>query len=615
MSTLARPTALATGIAAAWAFSTSCFANESRIAQPTMDTIVVTATRSQEKLENVPARISIIEPQTIEQSPISQMSDLLRNDASINMVQNGGLGQVASIFLRGTESDHTLVLRDGVRLNSASSGMAPLQFLDTTDIQQIEILKGPASVLYGSDAIGGVVQIISKIPTQNSAFASAELGEHKTYKSIIGADLVENGYYAQVRGQRLESDATKVFDLDELSTASYDQKGWSAKFGSKQDNHAYSLDYSYNEGRNFYVSCSNEDKDYNCLNYSNTAQDFNNENINLRGEIQFMPNWEVHARMSQFKDELNQLANSDFTHNKTQEAELYSKLKLTSTQTLLTGVTHRKIEGDIISYGTGYHDDNRSTGYYVQHQYQQDGLNTQLGLRLEDDDKYGSHTVGQAAVRYQILPLTSIYANIGTAFKSPTLDELYNSWSGNTKLRPEESVSYEIGLDQKFNHGFSTGLSLYHTKVNDLIVNGPQYTLENLNEAIYQGIESYVQWQNGGWSSKLSYNYVKAQNNETKDDLQRRPRQNLNLTTGWSNDIYGINATLNAKSDTADYQARNPGYATVDLSAFWQVNPNLKLFTNLQNIGDVEYKTSSYGSGLYYMNGGRLASIGLTVKY
>ncbi len=608
-------TALAAGISAFLIFSNHASAATEAISQPQMETIVVTATRSAEKIENVPARISIIEPATIAQSPISQMSDLLRNDASINMVQNGGLGQVASIFLRGTESDHTLVLRDGVRLNSATSGMAPLQFLDTTDIQQIEVLKGPASVLYGSDAIGGVVQIISKTPTRNSVFASTELGEHQTYKSILGADLFENGYYAQIRGQRLESDATKVFDLDELKPASYDQKGWSAKVGSKQDQHAYSLDYSYNKGRNFYVSCSNEDKDYNCLNYSNAAQDFSNEMLNLRGEIRLLPIWELHGRVSQFKDELNQINTVDFTHNKTQEAEVYSKFQLTPQQNLLAGITHRKISGDIVSYGTAYEDDNRSTGYYVQHQYHRDGLNTQLGIRLEDDAKYGSHTIGQAAIRLQATPLTSVYANIGTAFKSPTLDERYNSWSGNPNLKPEESISYEIGVDQKLNHGLSTGLSVYRTKVDHLIVNGPNYTLENLNAALYQGVETFLQWEDGPWSSKLSYHYVKAQDNEKKQDLQRRPRQNLTFTTGWSNGIYGMNATINAKSDTPDYQARNPGYTTIDMSAFWNIHPNLKLFSNLQNIGDVEYKTSSYGSGLYYMNGGRLASVGLTVKY
>lgn len=616
MSSFSKPAVFTGGFAAILAVSAQTQAEQTAdVHSAVLDTIVVTATRSEEKIEDVPARISIIEPAAIEQSPIAQISDLLRSDASINMVQNGGLGQVASIFLRGTESDHTLVLRDGVRLNSATSGMAPLQFLDTTDIQQIEILKGPASVLYGSDAIGGVVQIISKQPVRNTVFTTAEAGEHSTYKSIIGADWTEQGYYAQVRGQRLESDATKVFDLNELSTASYDQKGWSAKAGAKQENYAYALDYSQNQGHNAYVSCANEDKDYNCISYGNTQQAFSNEMLNLRGEIQLNTDWELHARLSQFKDELDQLAGADFTHNKTQEAELYSKYQLTAHQSILTGVTHRKISGDIISYGTAYKDDNRSTGYYLQHQYQKEGLNTQLGIRLEDDAHYGAQTIGQAAVRIQVLPLTSAYANIGTAFKSPTLDERYNSWSGNPNLKPEESISYEIGLDQKLNYGLSAGLALYHTAVSQLIVNGPQYTLENLNKAVYQGAESYLEWKNGPWFSKLSYNYVKAQNQDTKEDLQRRPRQSLSWTAGWSNSQYGLNASLNAKSDTADYQAKNPGYATVDMHAFWQINPHLKAFTNIQNIGDVNYKTSSYGSGLYYLNGGRLASAGLTVQY
>lgn len=121
--------------------------------QTSLDTIVVTATRSEEKIENVPARISIIEPKILEQSSITSFPQILKNDASINMVQSGGFGQQSSIFLRGTESDHTLVMRDGVRLNTTTSSAASLPFIDTTDVEQIEILKGPASVLYGTDAL------------------------------------------------------------------------------------------------------------------------------------------------------------------------------------------------------------------------------------------------------------------------------------------------------------------------------------------------------------------------------------------------------------------------------------------------------------------------------
>ena len=184
MSISLQPTRLVGAIAIAMGFSSVAFADESTNATK-LDPIVVTASKSAEKVSEVPARISIIEPQILEQSPIASLPDLLMSEAAINMVQSGGYGQTASIFLRGGNSNQTLILRDGVRLNSATSGTASLPFIDTTDIKQIEVLKGPASVLYGSDAISGVVQLISKTPEKNSAFVTGEVGENKTYKSVV----------------------------------------------------------------------------------------------------------------------------------------------------------------------------------------------------------------------------------------------------------------------------------------------------------------------------------------------------------------------------------------------------------------------------------------------
>ena len=193
MSILFQPTALVGSIALALGFSSSVHATEQKIAKTSLDTIVVTATRSEEKIENVPARISIIEPHILEQSPIAELPHLFIHDASINMTQYGGLGQPSSIFTRGTNSTHTLVMRDGVRLNNGSVGSASLSFIDTTDIKQIEVLKGPASVLYGTDAIGGVIQLITKTPEKSGSFITGEIGEDNTYKSIVGADLVADG--------------------------------------------------------------------------------------------------------------------------------------------------------------------------------------------------------------------------------------------------------------------------------------------------------------------------------------------------------------------------------------------------------------------------------------
>ncbi len=162
MSKSFQPTRLVGAIAIAMGCSPIIFAEDTTTATQ-LDPIVVTASKSAEKASEVPARISVIDEKTIEQNPLLNVSDIIQRDPSIYVKQSGGLGQISEISLRGTKSVHTLVLKDGARLNSQNE-LGPLYpaFLDTTDVQQIEILKGPASVQYGSDAIGGVVQLISK---------------------------------------------------------------------------------------------------------------------------------------------------------------------------------------------------------------------------------------------------------------------------------------------------------------------------------------------------------------------------------------------------------------------------------------------------------------------
>ena len=618
MSNQFKPTTLVGAIAVAMGLSNVAFANTNPASNQDvlqLETLVVTATRSKEKIENVPARINIIEPQILEQSPIAEFPHLLMSDAAINMVQSGGMGQQASIFLRGTNSNHTLVLRDGVRLNNASTGTANLAFIDTTDIQQIEVLKGPASVLYGTDAIGGVVQLISKTPSKTSAFVTGEIGEHKTYKTVLGADLVQDDFYAQIRGQRLESDGTPVTTGSKIKNTAYDQKGYSAKFGVEKERFGASIDYSENAGNNAYLSFGQP-----------RSQDFKNEVINLKGQVNISPDLIVNGRLSQFKDDLEQTTAPDYVKNKTQEAEVTTKWQFTPTQNILAGVAHKKMQGNVLSVSTWstvrYKENIDSTGYFLQHQYQDNGMSTQVGIRVEDNDKYGTKTVGQGAVRYQILPLTSIYANVGSAFKAPSTNDLYAmAWGANPNLKPEESFSYEIGLDQKLTADLNLGLSLYRNQVKDLI-SFKSNQLINVDKATFTGGELDLKWQLNDYFLNFSYAYVQAKDEKTKQDLTRRPRQSATLSAGWQVEQYGVSAAVSAKStakDFADFPSTTlnttPGYATVDLNAFWNINPNIKVFTNIQNVGDVHYKTAYDGNNVYYINGGRLASAGVTFKY
>ena len=608
MPNLFQPTALVGAIAIAMGFSATASAQDSINAS--LDTLVVTATRSAEKIKDVPARISVISKSEIAKNPALNLNDLVKQDAALNVVQTGGLGQTTSIFTRGTNSNHTLVLKDGAALIEGINGKNNTELLDLSDISQIEILKGPASVQYGSDAIGGVIQLLTDTPEKNSAFITGLYGENNTYKALVGLDLTQDGFFAQIRGQRLESDGTEILNTQNNDQASYDQKGYSAKIGYKQDNFKTNVSISENEGINHYLDYSTG---------TNTAKrDFKNQLINWNGLYQFTDALTLNARYSNYQDEATYIETYSYAYDSERnEGDINLNWKFTPKQNILFGVSTQ--DTDVTYDYLSGKKNLGSTGYYLQHQYNNAGIHTQAGIRLEDDDQFGQHTVGQIAGRLQIAPLTSIYANIGSAFKAPTAYQLYAGFYGNQDLKPEESISYEIGLDQQLNYGLSANASVYYTKVKNLIGSNASWQYVNIVDANMTGGELGLNWKKDQLFTSAEYAYVKTEDESTGFELVRRPRQTFTFTAGYDDGTYGVNTALVARSHAKAQASQNsvkiPGYATIDLNAFWNVNPNIKLFTNIQNIGDVKYKAVYSSTDTWYINGGRQASVGVTFRY
>ncbi len=608
MPNLFQPTALVGAIAIAMGFSATASAQDSINAS--LDTLVVTATRSAEKIKDVPARISVISKSEIAKNPALNLNDLVKQDAALNVVQTGGLGQTTSIFTRGTNSNHTLVLKDGAALIEGINGKNNTELLDLSDISQIEILKGPASVQYGSDAIGGVIQLLTDTPEKNSAFITGLYGENNTYKALVGLDLAQDGFFAQIRGQRLESDGTEILNTQNNDQASYDQKGYSAKIGYKQDNFKTNVSISENEGINHYLDYSTG---------TNTAKrDFKNQLINWNGLYQFTDALTLNARYSNYQDEATYIETYSYAYDSERnEGDINLNWKFTPKQNILFGVSTQ--DTDVTYDYLSGKKNLGSTGYYLQHQYNNAGIHTQAGIRLEDDDQFGQHTVGQIAGRLQIAPLTSIYANIGSAFKAPTAYQLYAGFYGNQDLKPEESISYEIGLDQQLNYGLSANASVYYTKVKNLIGSNASWQYVNIVDANMTGGELGLNWKKDQLFTSAEYAYVKTEDESTGFELVRRPRQTFTFTAGYDDGTYGVNTALVARSHAKAQASQNsvkiPGYATIDLNAFWNVNPNIKLFTNIQNIGDVKYKAVYSSTDTWYINGGRQASVGVTFRY
>ncbi|MDH2523583.1 TonB-dependent receptor [Acinetobacter baumannii] len=636
MSKSFQPTRLVGAIAIAMGCSPVIFAEDATDATQ-LDPIVITASKSAEKASEVPARISVISKEEIEKNPALNLSDILQKDASIYVKQSGGVGQLADLSLRGGRTGHTLLLKDGARINS-QNGLGPLtpEFMDLTDVDQIEILKGPASVQYGSDAISGAIQLISNTPKKNNAFVTGIYGEDNTYKAIVGADIVSpEGFYAQIRGQRLETDGTSILDIqDDKEKAPYDQKGYSTKIGYDNEAFKTSLAISQNKGINNYTTDSY---------HNNSQKQFENQLINWLASYNINQNIALNARYSNTKNNQTYLGNPDSHYNaKANEGDINAKWKFTNTQNLLAGIDSNRSEYSAASL-IGNKQKINTTGYYIQHQYNNDGIHTQAGVRVEDNDWFGTHTVGQVAARYQIAPLTSIYANMGTAFKAPTLEQLYGSYSqfnfqGNPNLKPEESKAYEVGIDQQLAYGLSVYISAYYTDIKNLISSGKidnKSTYINLGKARITGGETGLKWKLNEYFSNIEYSYIKSRATDSLTsqsyDVAYRPHQTITFTAGYDDGVYGVNASLIARSkanaDNTINSVKVPGYATIDLNAFWNMNPNIKLFTNIQNIGDVRNKqvyNAAYhdpanpqwdSPEYWYISGGRQASVGITFRY
>ena len=585
-----------------------------------LDPVVVTVSRIATPLSDTPASVTVISAGEIEKNPARTLSDVIQSDAGIYVKQSGGIGQVPEVSIRGSLPKHTLFLKDGARLNTQNElNPAFPGFFDTTDVERIEIVKGPASVQHGTDAIGGVIQMVSKTPTRTGGEVTGIIGENNTYKAIVRGDVVHNGFYASLSSQRLESDGTRIFNnQSRKDKASYDQKGYAAKLGYNNDVLNTSVQISENEGVNIFSSNSGIT--------NAAAREFDNRVINAQAALKHHNDFTTSIRFSDTQDNQNLPVYGSKYDSAGQEIDLNTKWAFTPNQNILIGATGSRSEFQSNTITDGKQEVD-TIGYYLQHQYNSDKVNTQVGVRLEDHERFGNHTVGQGAVRYHITPATSVYANVGSAFRAPTLNELYSQWGGNTELQPEESVSYEIGLDHRIADTTSIHVSGFQNQIDNLVryIAGKNINVDGKTK--FTGGELGIKFNQGDYYASANYGYVETEVKQTGLEIAYRPKHTGTLTLGYDDGVVGVSTSIIARSDAyanRDNTIKVPGYTTVDVDAHWNINPYVKLFTNIQNIGNVEYKQvhntlfdgnwNPIGEN-WYVNGGRQANLGLTFKY
>ena len=603
----------------------------------TLEPVVVTATKLETPAREVASSVTVVTEEEISTKQQIIVSDVLRAVPAIDVVRQGGPGQQTSIFMRGANSEHTLVLIDGIQVNDPISPARFFDFanLETDNIDRIEVFRGPGSTLYGSDALGGVINIITQKGAGDPRLSiSAEAGSYETHREKIslsgGDDLINYSLVASYLDSNGISAASRKDGNNERD--GYQNRSASARIGlTPTDN--FDLDFILRH----------IDSDADIDNSGGPGGDdpnftLENKTIFFRTQARlalFNELWEQKLGFSlsdydrQSKDDIDTARPFDSSrssyNSNLSKIDWQHNLFLTETNTLTIGIDYEKEKGkqkdqrtfeDFLSPGTPASSSSeikeittKTTAYYLQDQIRLwDRFFTTMGARLNDHDEFGTRTTYQIASTY-LFPTsgTKVRASYGTGFRAPSLLQLYDPvFGGNSDLDPEKSVGWDVGLEQNlWDNRLALSLTYFENDFDDLIVNkfiaGKSIYL-NVSEADTQGIEFSVTCEpSTNISLRATYTYTDTENKDTGEQLLRRPKNkysadltyrflehgNINLSllyVGERDDSFYNNVTYESgRTELASY-------TVVNLAASYKLTDDLRLFGRIENLFDEEYE-------------------------
>lgn len=581
--------------------------------------LTVTANRKTDSVDKTLASVTIFDQSDIEKEQVSNIQELLQAIAGIQLVNNGGAGKVTSLFMRGTESDHTLVLLDGVRINSVSDGGASLQLIPIEMIERIEIVRGARTSLYGSDAIGGVIQIFTKkgqVGETAKPFVTLKAGSHNTTGVTLGAS---GGYSKGSYNLSLKQQSTRGFNSctgDSINfagcfTEEPDKDGF--------DNQSIALNTTLllNKKNSLSVNVLHSKNE---IEFDGAAPFAANESdtrktvygLSLKSKVSDKSNITVSAGKTIDKN-TNKQSGVFFNHYNTSRDSfsLLGDTNLTQTGSLVLGLDYSKDRADKV---TNYVAPSRSNrGLFLEYKNSHKKLDFQLGYRHDKNKLYGSKSTGNIGAAYTLNDKLKLIGSYSTAFKAPTFDELYFPGFGVPTLNPEEAKVAEIGLRGKANWG-NWSTTIFQNKIDNLIVYKSDFSSAgNIDKAEIKGFEAIVDSSLMGWDINSQFTLLDAIDKSGKGNqgkkLARRPAKSLRVSLNKNYGKYGFGGKLIAEDhrfDNASNSRRISGYATVDLLASYKLSKDVTLNAKIGNIFDKEYETISF-----YPQDGRNAMISL----
>jgi len=554
---------------------------------------VVTATRVETRSDAVLSDVVVIEADTIERSTGRTLSEVLSRSAGLQMSANGGLGKQSGLFVRGTEARHVLLLVDGVRYGSSTAGSASLDNIPLGIIERIEVLKGPASALYGSDAVGGVVQVFTK---------QGSKGFHPSASVTLGSF----GHRAATGGLSGGTDALTYA----LNFGTVREKGFSAtnpnvafggynpdNDGLDQDSVSASLRWAFAPDWSTNVHVTQVDG---TSQYDQGLGDFDvrtDSTTRIAG-------WGLERKWSADSRTQLKLARSDdrstsFTVSDTGQfdtAQTQATLQHdwnTAVGNVLVGLESIREE---VSGTQAYAVNSRTTRAAFAGLHGQAGAHFwQANLRRDSNSQFGDATTGFASYGYQLTPNWRPHVAYGTSFKMPSFNTLYYVspfFNGNPTTQPERGKNSELGLT--YSRGLhEVKLTRFDNRVRGFITSQP--LVVNVPRARMEGWSLGYTGAAGNWTWNANLELLDARNEANQLKLQRRADETLTLALDRQSGAWTWGGSLLAVSDRFDNAANTvqlPGFATLDLYAAYQLRKDWSVNLRLNNLADKVYETA-----------------------
>jgi vitamin B12 transporter len=571
-----------------------------------LDDIIVTATRTDTAQKELASAATVYTREDIDRLQVRSLPELLKGSAGVDIVQQGGYGQPSSVFMRGTNSSHVLVLIDGVKAGSVTAGITAFEFLPIEQIERVEIIRGPQSSLYGSEAIGGVIQIFTRKGKQTdkpSLAMEAGGGSYDTHREAGNVSgRWQNSWY-NLGVSNIESNGFKpqvVAPNGLANQGAYNNTAVNARLGHRFENNAeLEAFFMRADGLNQFVGYNAQDANHKL---------FVNQVVGTSLSKDLSENWRSSLNLGQTRDEgSNFLANNQFksTLNSTRwNVSWLNQIKIASDHKLTLGTDYRV---DEVDGSTQYNKTSRyDVGVFGElHSkiFDQHFLNA--SLRWDQNQAFGDYVTGNLGWRFNWLHGLSAFASFGNAFKAPTFNDLYyplpKLWGGgNPSLKPEQSTSVETGIAGHHDWGHWE-LRAYHTNIDNLIAFGTT-GMDNINKAQIDGIEAEIGGEFLGWNHKLTGNLLSPRDRINNTRLLRRSDKTLSYDISKRLGAFDLGATVLAQSDRADViydqqwnqvPVKVDGFVTLDFRTAYHIDKNWMLSGKLNNVLDKHYQTVS----------------------